>query len=136
MIVPCGLITFVSKAYGRKTTDSYITNDSGFLDLLEPGDEILADKGFPHIEFELLQRNCTLTMPPFATEDKPQFSRDEVLEGSAISSIRIHVERAIGRIKIFKILDHIHSEQLEYIDEIIYLACILANNKEPLIAKK
>ena len=41
------LITFVSKCYDGKSTDGYITNDSGFVKLLDPGDEVLADKEFP-----------------------------------------------------------------------------------------
>ncbi|XP_018398069.1 PREDICTED: uncharacterized protein LOC108776059 [Cyphomyrmex costatus] len=98
-ISPSGLITFISKAYGGKATDGFITNDSGFLNLIEPGDEIMADKGFPQIKVELLLRQCTIVMPPFAFN--PQFSREEVLEGYSIASVRIHVERAIQRIKIF-----------------------------------
>lgn len=54
----------VSKAYGGKATDSYITNDSGFLNLIEPDDLILADKGFSQIKSELSKRNATLVIPP------------------------------------------------------------------------
>lgn len=132
-ISPSGLITFVSKSYGGKATDGFITNDSGFLSILEPGDEVMADKGFPQIKTELTQRQCTLVMPPFAHQN--QFSREEVLEGYSIASVRIHVERAIQRVKIFKILDHVNIELLKSIDDVIFIAAILANNKEPLIKK-
>lgn len=133
VISPSGMITFISKGYGGKATDSYIVNDSGFLNLLEPGDEVMADKGFPEISVDLLQKNCTLVMPPFAVN--PQFTREEVLTGYSIASVRIHVERAIQRIKIFKILQHISIELLNHIDDIIFVAAVLANNKEPLIKK-
>ena len=133
-ISPSGLITFVSKGYGGRATDSFITNDSGFLNLLEPGDEVIADNGFPQIKTELLQRQCTLVMPPFALE--PQFTREEVLEGYSIASVRIHVERAIQRVKIFQILQRVNVELFEYIDDIMHMICILANNKEPLIKNK
>jgi hypothetical protein len=48
-IAPCGLITFLSQAYGGRATDSFITVDSGLLKLLEPNDVVLANKGFPQI---------------------------------------------------------------------------------------
>jgi len=71
-------------------------------------------------------------MPPFALD--PQFSREDVIEGYNIASVRIHIERAIQKIKIFKILQHINVELFESIDDIMHI-CILVNNKEPLIAK-
>lgn len=132
-ISPCGTITFISKCYGGRATDGFIVNDSGFINLIEPGDEIIADKGFPQIRTQLLKRQCSLIMPPFGFD--PQFTREEVMEGYSIASVRIHVERAIQRIKIFKILEHINIDLLPYIDKILFLTCILANNKEPLIRK-
>jgi hypothetical protein len=132
-ITPSGYISFVSKGYGGRTTDCIIVNDSGFLSLIKPGDQILADKGFPGIQQELSQRKCTLTMPPFATN--PQFSREEVLRGYSIASVRIHVERSIQRIKIFKVLEHVNMKLVPHMDKIMYLACVFANNKEPLSRK-
>ncbi|XP_066596476.1 uncharacterized protein [Prorops nasuta] len=130
-ITPSGYISFISKGYGGRATDGFIANDSGFIKLLEPGDEVMADKGFPQIRSELLKKECTIIMPPFAFD--PQFTREEVLEGYSIASVRIHVERAIQRIKIFRVLDRVNIEMLPYIDTIMHVACVLANNKEPLI---
>ena len=48
-IAPCGLIQFISKAYGGRTTDSQITVDSGVLDKVENDDEWMMDKGFPEV---------------------------------------------------------------------------------------
>ena len=48
-VAPSGFITFVSKGFGGRTSDGIVTNSSGFLNLIEPGDEIMADKGFPQI---------------------------------------------------------------------------------------
>lgn len=48
--LPSGLICLVSKSHGGRATDAQITISSGLLDLLEPGDVVLADKGFPQIK--------------------------------------------------------------------------------------
>lgn len=44
---PSGFISSVSKCYGGRAGDCFITNDCGLIDLIEPGDVVLADKGFP-----------------------------------------------------------------------------------------
>lgn len=45
-ITPQGVISFISKGWGGRTTDPHITANSGFLDNLLPGDLVLADRGF------------------------------------------------------------------------------------------
>ena len=50
-IAPDGTITFISKAYGGRITDSQLTVDCGILKKLEPGDEWMADKVRDHVIF-------------------------------------------------------------------------------------
>ena len=45
-ITPQGTISFVSKGWGGRTSDKHITEQCGFLDKLDIGDLILADRGF------------------------------------------------------------------------------------------
>ena len=45
-ISPSGLISFVSDLYAGRTSDKQATVDCGILNLLEPGDSIMADTGF------------------------------------------------------------------------------------------
>lgn len=74
---PGGFISFVSKCFGGKTTDAQITIQSGLIDKLEPGDMVLADKGFPEIKslIDSSGKNCLLVMPPFL--DKAHFTAEE-----------------------------------------------------------
>lgn len=88
----------MSDAWSGKTSDRQIVIDSGILNLLEPGDNIMADKGFT-IRDLLLEKGCTLNIPPFNT--KGQFSVDEILYTQEIAKVRIHVERSIGGLNVF-----------------------------------
>ncbi|CAB3241683.1 unnamed protein product [Arctia plantaginis] len=49
-ITPGGFISFKSKVAGGRKTDSQMTIESRLVDLLETGDIVLADKGFPAIK--------------------------------------------------------------------------------------
>ena len=100
-ISPSGYPSFVSPLYAGKTSDRKITKDCGILDLLEPNDQIMADRGFDMQDD--LPNNVTLNIPPFL-DGKDQLSLDEELTTRKIASVRVHVERAIARIKSFRIL--------------------------------
>lgn len=65
-VAPCGSVTFVSNAFGGRLSNAYITANCGLLELLEPNDLIMADKGFPNICSDLDACQVTLEVPPFA----------------------------------------------------------------------
>lgn len=102
-ISPRGDLTFVSELYAGNTSDKQLTNDCGILKLLEPGDEHMADRGF-EIE-EDPPHGVSLNIAPFLGE-KDQFSEEDEIKTRRIAKHRIHVERAIQRIKSFRILKH------------------------------
>ena len=56
-ISPAGAVTFLSHGWGGRVSDKIITIESGFLDFLENGDFVLADRGFL-IEDELAARGA------------------------------------------------------------------------------
>ena len=62
----------------------------------------MADRGFTICD-QLHEVGVELNIPPFLDGQK-QLPPGKVQEGRTIASVRIHVERAIGRIKTFKIL--------------------------------
>ncbi|CAM4573176.1 unnamed protein product [Leuciscus chuanchicus] len=59
--------------YTGSISDQKLTKQSGILDLLEPGDACMADKGFT-IEKMLAERGAKLIIPPFKTA--AQFSKE------------------------------------------------------------
>ena len=62
-ITPNGAISFLSKCYGGRATDNFITEDCGIAKKLLPGDQVMADRGFK-IREHLAYHQCTLTIPP------------------------------------------------------------------------
>ncbi len=134
-IAPSGFITFISKAYGGRMTDTNLTNDSGLLDLLEPQDVILADKGFPSIEEDVLNRGAFLVMPTFTSGGR-QFSEQENKHSYKVASVRIHVERAIQRLKTFKILNFVEQPMFKHLDKILVVLAYCVNHFGPLIKEK
>ena len=57
------LLQFCILGLGGKASDAAITRDSGFYNILEYRDEVMADKGFTIAE-ELLIRHWRLHIPP------------------------------------------------------------------------
>ena len=57
------MISFLSVGWGGRTSNKRIVNESGFLDLVDPGDVILADRGFT-INSELLMRHAKHEIHP------------------------------------------------------------------------
>lgn len=63
-ISPQGSVVFISDSWCGRTSDKYITENSKFLDHIEPGDIVLADRGFL-IEETLHLLGANLKMPAF-----------------------------------------------------------------------
>ena len=101
---PNGAISFISPVYVGSISDVQLTSCSGFLETLKdkPGVSIMADRGFT-IKDVLKELNIKLNLPPFM-EGRSKLPTVQVQEGRKISSLRIHVERAIGRVKNYTIL--------------------------------
>ena len=101
-ISPAGHVIFVSSLYTGCISDTQLVERSGFLSLLQRGDEIMADFGFT-IEDLLIPLGVRLNIPPFLGE-RGQIEENKVVETQQIASLRIHIEWAIRRVKEFDIL--------------------------------
>ena len=96
-IAPSGLIMHISRAYGGRASDKFIVQDCGILNRLVPGDEVMADRGFT-IHDLLFPLRVKLNIPAFS--HGKQLSNEEVTRTRRVANVRIHVERAIRRLKI------------------------------------
>ena len=102
-ISPAGYPSFISELYTGRSSGKQVTKDCDILNLLEPGDDLMADKGFD-IENEMPQ-GVNLNIPPFLKDQ--QLSVQAENETRKIAAVRVHVERAIQRIKCFRILKNV-----------------------------
>ena len=92
-ITPQGSVAFISQGWGWRTSDVHLTENSGLLQKLLPGDIVLVDRVFTIQEAAGLY--CAeVKLPPF-TRDKRQFSKIKVDAACRLSRVRIHVERII-----------------------------------------
>ena len=96
-IAPQGTISFVSEAWGGRTSDKLLTGNCDILKNLLPGDSVLADRGFTTHE-EVWYYGAKLHIPAF-TKGKSQLEPAEIEETRKIAHVRIHVERVIGLLR-------------------------------------
>ena len=101
-VTPTGSICFLSKAWGGRASDKLITQKSGFLEHISFRDVVMADRGF-NISDELAICGAYLEIPAF-TKGQKQLARYEVEKTRQLATVRIHVERVIGQLKKFKLL--------------------------------
>lgn len=99
---PGGTVSYVSDAVGGDMSDVEIVRRCGILNYFEKGDKVMADKGFNNKDDFLLQ-DVELIIPSFANKNV-QFRETKNVTNAEISNARIHVERVIGRMKDFKIM--------------------------------
>ncbi|KAE8745576.1 hypothetical protein FOCC_FOCC007005 [Frankliniella occidentalis] len=132
-VTPQGFICFVSQSYGGRSSDKFITEDSGFLRFLTPGDTVMADRGFL-VEDSISLHKATLVMPGFL-RGLSQLSPDDVDTTRIIANVRVHVERVIGMLRQkYRIMSNrvpvrlLNYEETDVgMDEIAVVCCALTN---------
>lgn len=120
---------------GGRTSDKYITENSGLLDRITPGDVILADRGFDITEYVSL-RQATLVLPAFMGGRK-RLNSNDVVRTRYIANVCIHVERVIDLVQQrYKILGghipmdytmKVDEKQLASLDKVAVVCCALTN---------
>lgn len=132
-ISPTGSFCFISSLFTGSISDKRIVEESGFLDKIERGDDVMADRGFL-IRGNLALKGATLNIPPFAFNK--QLSGAAVTKTRRIARARIHVERAIGRLKCFHILQGVVPLKVKPIlDQTLFVCAALCNLDKQLVKK-
>ncbi|KAL4711519.1 hypothetical protein ACJJTC_000535 [Scirpophaga incertulas] len=132
---PNGLINYISQGFGGRASDVTIVENCNFLDELQPGSCILADRGFKHIEQILHEKGIKLLRPPSVIASA-KLSKAEVRQTKIIASLRIHVERVIRRLREFHMLKQhsvINNNLIRVLDHVIIIACALINLQDSII---
>ena len=133
-ICPQGVISYISRAWGGRASDTFITDNCGILNNLLPGDYVLADRGFD-IE-DSVGFYCAQVKLPAFTKGKAQLSAADVEKSRKIAAIRIHVERVIcllrNKYSILQMslpVDYVMKVSNGYctIDKIVTVCCALCN---------
>ena len=132
-ISPAGHISFISQLYTGSISDREITERSGFLNLpFDANDSVMADKGFT-IQ-DLLPVGVSLNIPPFSG-NYAQMPAEDVVKTQEIASLRIHVKRAIKKVKNFHIWDSVVPVGLFGIVNQMWTVCAhLCNVQDPIIS--
>lgn len=143
-ISPQGFIQFISKGYGGRASDKYVTEKCGILENLHAGDVVMADRGFL-IEDLLRKRGVELSIPAF-TKGKSQLHPLEIENTRNIANVRIHVERIIGQLRQkytilhqFKfpisLITKSDTSPANVVDQIVTVCCALSNLCTPIVCK-
>ena len=81
----------------------------------------------------VLNKQVKCVLPPFV-RSKRQFTRSEVYQGKRIARARIHVERVIGRLKEFQLLQNtLPLTMVDLCDHIWIIAGAIVNMQPPLV---
>ena len=129
-VAPNGAIVYCSNAYTGCASDRLIVEKCGIISHLKAGDLILTDKGF--LVSDIMPPGVTINMPSFLPPSR-QFTSDQCQKNKSISQARIHVERAIDRIKQFSILDNIPHNFRKHSSKIFQVCASLVNMQAPYV---
>ncbi|XP_028414129.1 uncharacterized protein LOC114537197 [Dendronephthya gigantea] len=122
---------FVSELYSGSISDKSIVQRSGFLNALEANDVVMADKGF-NIQDILALHHVYLLAPPIMAKNK--ISEQAVTLTRRIARARVHVERMIRKLKLFRILrSPIPLTIKPYINSIAKVCAYLVNLQPSII---
>ena len=132
-ITAADAVNYLSQGWGGRVSDKELTIRSKFFDKLQHDDTVLADRGFT-IEEEWAAYGATLKIPHF-TGEKVHMSAKEIEKSRKISIVRIHVERVIGRMKDFRIMQSIIPiTEVSLLDNVIIVIAALVNLNNSVVS--
>nr|XP_054926403.1 uncharacterized protein LOC126531830 [Dermacentor andersoni] len=134
-VAPSGMITLVGKAFGGRASDTQLTAHSNVLNKCAAYvDRVMVDKGFL-IENLCDEARVSMDRPPFLKK-RQQLEEHEANKNQAIARARVHAERAIQRVKAFKIVQQRYPIQLlPVFDKVILLLASIVNLSKPILGE-
>ena len=115
------MVTFISYLSGGHVSEKALTINCGLIELLKAGDVVMVDKGF---DVQDLLYSCKEGYFKFLRE-KGICLRAEEAKIRCITSVHIHVERAIECIRNYRILVPLSLH--EQLDLIWFICCMFTN---------
>lgn len=132
-VTPAGLVSYISDVYGGSASDRQISERSNLVNICEPGDSIMSDKGF-NVQDLFIPAGVTINIPEFFKK-KNRMSGQAVAKDRKIASKRVHVERIIGLAKTFKILKSpLNNTESQLADHIITVIFTMCNFKSAIVS--
>lgn len=126
-----GAIIYNSEGYEGAISDTELFTSSDIEHFLKE-DVLMVDRGFT-IQDICDENRYILLIPPFLAGRTRLTAEEEILT-KKIAKGRIHVERAIQRIKNFQILSKpIQISMLPLVSNIFSIICFLVNFEKPLV---
>ena len=125
------ILTLCQKLYSGSISDKEIVNVSSFLAKLQPGDAVMADKGF-NIQDYLALHESVLIAPPIMR--KNNVSARASTATRRVASARVHIERMIRRLKLFNFLRGVIPLTCKpYLSAVVTVCAILVNLQPSII---
>lgn len=129
---PVPHFNFVSKLFTGSISDKELVRESGFLEELQPGDVVMADKGF-NIQDLLALHETRLVAPPIMR--KGTVSAGAATLTRRIAKVRVHIERMIRKLKCFNILKgDMPLTMKPYVNAVVTVCAALVNLQPSCIA--
>lgn len=133
-VTPGGLTSYILDAYGGSTSDRQIVERSPLTRLTEPGDSIMADKGF-NVQDIFASRDVHINIPAFFKQ-KNRLASTTLQNDRKIASKRVHVERIIGMAKVFTICQHrLNILETKLATQIITVCFYLCNFRKTVVSR-
>ena len=124
---------YVSNCWGGRASDKKITMESGLLDKLNAGQDVMADRGFD-ISVHLETVGMELHIPSFLGTKRMQLRAEEVMATRWIAEVRVQIEQAIERIKEFQLLQgDVDISLLHVIEQIFQTCTFLVKFQRPIV---
>ena len=124
-------VNFLSKLYSGSISDKEIVKASGFLEKLQSGDAVMADKGF-NIQDYLALHETVLIAPPVMRKNNVSALASTATR--RVATARVHIERIIKRVKSFTFLSGVIPLTCKpYISSAVTVCAILVNLQPSII---